>query len=81
MKNEKKQNFFQKIGQFFNDAFSDMVLKYIFCGGVYGSAENHIAVDKFRHQNCVAYALKRLFLPYKSMVISYPFLKKYALRP
>lgn len=25
MKNEKKQNFFQKIGQFFNDAFSDMV--------------------------------------------------------
>ncbi len=59
------------------DAFSDMVLKYIFCGGVYGSAENHIAVDKFRHQNCVAYALKRFFLPYKSMVTAYPILVKF----
>ena len=58
------------------DSFSDSVLKYIFQGGVYGSVENHIAVDKSKVKTSVAYALKRLFLPYKSMVISYPFLKK-----
>ena len=58
------------------DAFSDTVLKYIFEGGVYGSVENHIAVSKFKNKGSVIYALKRLFLPYKSMVISHPFLKR-----
>ncbi len=58
------------------DAFEDSVLKYIFQGGVYGSAENHIAVDKTKAKSSVVYALKRLFLPYKYMVVSYPLLKK-----
>lgn len=58
------------------DSFSDSVLKYIFQGGVYGSAENHIAVDKSKTNSSVIYALRRLFLPYKSMIILYPFLKK-----
>ena len=58
------------------DTFSDTVLKYIFQGGVYGSAENHIAVNKSKTGGSVGYAVKRLFLPYKSMVIAFPCLKK-----
>ncbi len=58
------------------DSLSDSILKYIFMGGVYGSAENHIAVDKAKTKSSVTYALKRLFPPYKSMIITYPFLKK-----
>ncbi len=57
------------------DPFSDSVLKYIFQGGVYGSAENHIALDKSKTNSSTTYALKRLFLPYKSMIITYPLLK------
>jgi len=58
------------------DDFSVMLLKYIFDGGVYGSVENHIAIDKHKAKNSIVYAFKRLFLPYNFMVISYPFLKK-----
>ena len=58
------------------DSFSDLVLKYIFQGGVYGSEENQIALDKLKSGSSVAYTIKRLFLPYKSMVVLYPFLKK-----
>lgn len=58
------------------DVFADSVLNYIFQGGVYGSAENHIAVDKSKNNGSVFYVLRRLFLPYKSMIITYPFLKK-----
>ena len=58
------------------DSFSDSVLKYIFQGGVYGSAENQIAVDKSKTGSSVGYAIKRLFLPYKSMVTLFPCLKK-----
>ena len=52
------------------------MLKYIFQGGVYGSAENHIAVGKSQTGSSVGYAAKRLFLPYKTMVTAFPFLKK-----
>ena len=58
------------------DVVSDPVLKYILKGGVYGCTANHIAADKAKTSNCVGYALKRLFLPYRSMVELYPFLKK-----
>lgn len=58
------------------DSFSDSVLKYIFQGGVYGSTENHIAVDRSKTGNSAGYAVKRLFLPYKSMVTAFPCLKK-----
>lgn len=59
-----------------NAAASDTVLKYIFQGGVYGSMENHIAVTKTQNKSSVIYAINRIFLPYKSMTISYPILKK-----
>lgn len=58
------------------DAFSDMVLKYIYSGGVYGTQENNIAVRKVKKHSTFVYVLERLFLPYKSMVLLYPVLKK-----
>lgn len=58
------------------DDFFDCVLKYIFQGGVYGSRENHVAVSKNQAGSSAAYVLKRLFLPYKTMVLLYPVLKK-----
>ena len=58
------------------DSFSDTVLNYIFNGGVYGCAENNITVKKLKTKSPVVYVLKRLFLPYKSMVTLFPFLKK-----
>ncbi len=58
------------------DVAWDPVLQYIFQGGVYGSAENQIAVDKSQTKSSFTYVLKRIFLPYKLMVLSYPFLQK-----
>ncbi len=58
------------------DEFSLKLLSYILSGGVYGTAENHIAVKKTKTNNAFGYALKRLFLPYKDMVTIYPVLKK-----
>lgn len=59
-----------------SDSFSDSVLKYIFRGGVYGSTENRIAVDKSKTGSSAGYAIKRLFPPYKSMAIAFPSLEK-----
>ena len=58
------------------DDFSDSVLKYIFQGGVYGSTENRIAVNKSKAKGVIRYTINMLFLPYKFMVKSYPILKK-----
>ncbi len=58
------------------DEFSDLVLKYIFDGGVYGSYENSIAVFKTKNKSSFAYFLKRLFMPYSAMKELYPILKK-----
>ena len=58
------------------DDFSDMVLEYIFDGGMYGNMKNHIAVKKSKDENTFTYVIKRLFLPYKSMVILFPILNK-----
>lgn len=58
------------------DSFSALVLKYIYGGGVYGTKSNHIAVRKADAGNAIVYVCRRLFLPYKSMVVLYPILKK-----
>ena len=58
------------------DGHADVVLKYIFMGGVYGSTENNIAVKKSQINSSTGYVFKRLFLPYQSMIILYPVLKK-----
>lgn len=58
------------------DEFSDTILSYIFSGGVYGTSQNKIAVKKSKSKSTLLYALQRLFMPYKSMVILYPILQK-----
>ena len=58
------------------DDFSASVLKYIFQGGVYGSTENNIAVDKSKTGSSFGYAVKSLFPPYKTMVLGFPSLKR-----
>lgn len=58
------------------DSFSELVLKYIYSGGVYGSEENKIAVEKSIINSSIVYVMKRLFLPYKWMILAYPILKK-----
>ena len=64
---------------FSSKALSDgdrAVIGYIFAGGVYGSTENNVAVGKIKAKSSAAYFLKRLFLPYKTMTMIYPVLKK-----
>ncbi len=58
------------------DEFSDLVLKYIFSGGVYGTRQNHIAVSKSKKTSSIGYVFKRIFMPYKAMAMKYPVLKK-----
>lgn len=55
---------------------SDPVLTYIWRGGVYGSQKNRISVQKKQLGSARAYIWKRILLPYSSMTISYPILKK-----
>lgn len=58
------------------DSFDEKVFCYVLDGGVYGSTENSVAVRKNVSGSNLKYALKRLFLPYKTMVVPYPVLKK-----
>lgn len=58
------------------DDFSEILLSYIIGGGVYGTVQNKIAVEKSETKNTFLYALQRLFLPYKSMITLYPMLKR-----
>jgi hypothetical protein len=58
------------------DAFFENVLSYICYGGVYGNEENKAAVKKARTNSTVKYALGRIFLPYRTMKVRYPILKK-----
>ncbi len=54
----------------------DPVLVYIIHGGVYGSTENHVAVKKEKTKSVFQYILQRVFMPYRSMAMQYPVLKK-----
>lgn len=60
-----------------SDEFSDMLLDYIFCGGVYGSLENKVAVKKTEIKRGIGYVVNRLFLPYNAMKNIFPVLKKF----
>lgn len=55
---------------------SDPVMAYIWRGGVYGSRKNRISVQKKQLGSSRAYVRRRLLLPYRSMTILYPVLKK-----
>lgn len=58
------------------DSFYDSILKYIFCGVVYGTAENYIAVKKTKSKTSLAYVFKRLFPPLNFMRNLYQILIK-----
>ena len=58
------------------DDFAELTLKYIYTGGVYGSKENTVAVKKSQNKSSFVYVLRRMFLPYRTMVLGYPILKK-----
>ena len=58
------------------DDFTELALKYIYAGGVYGSKENTVAVKKSQNKSSFVYVLRRMFLPYRTMVFGYPILKK-----
>lgn len=57
------------------DDFYKSLLRYIVDGGTYGSINNKITA-KMSGTSLFVYTLKRLFLPYKTMVILFPMLKK-----
>lgn len=56
------------------DEFSDIILSYIFSGGVYGTSQNKIAIKRSKSKSTLLYALQRLFLPYNDMAGLYPIL-------
>lgn len=59
-----------------DDAFSELLLQYLYRGGVYGSRENNVAVDQSGRRGTFSYIIRRLFLPYRAMAMIYPSLKK-----
>ena len=58
------------------DEFSEILLSYILDGGVYGTAQNRVAVTRATSNSTAGYAVRRLFLPLHSMKILYPVLHK-----
>ena len=58
------------------DELSERVFGYIHSGGVYGNAENKIAVHRRENKGTLSYIVYRLFPPYRVIVHSYPVLKK-----
>ncbi len=56
---------------------TQMMEQYIFSGGVFGSAENRIAIRQQKTGGKAGYIFARAFLPYNSLKILYPFLEKH----
>ena len=59
---------------------TDRLAEYILFGGVYGNVENRVAARQEEKGGKLGYALQRIFLPYKSMVLRYPDLKNHKWR-
>lgn len=55
---------------------SEPLLTYILSGGVYGTSGNQIALAKARNSSTAVYALQRLCLPYRTMAVQYPILRR-----
>ncbi len=58
------------------DDFTDLLLTYIVTGGVYGTAENSVAMQTVKPGGSFRYFLHRLFPPYRKMKNYYPILRK-----
>lgn len=60
-----------------HDELTEFVEPYILEGGVYGSMENFVAVRQARQGGRLRYAMRRIFLPYRTMKENYPCLRKH----
>lgn len=59
------------------DDFSNMLLSYIFSGGVYGTSQNRVAVQQQKQGGKLKYALSKIFIPYDVIKFHYPILQKH----
>lgn len=59
------------------DELSRIFGDYILSGGVYGNTENIVAANQREKGGVFKYALWRIFLPYKFLVVRYPSLEKH----
>ena len=59
------------------DPLSQKIEEYILFGGVYGSAENRIAVMQQKRGGRVKYILSKIFIPYDEIKYHYPVLEKH----
>ncbi len=61
-------------------AFDELTLKlqsYILVGGVYGSAQNRVALQQTKKGGKLGYILSRMFIPYDKLKRYYPILEKH----
>lgn len=56
---------------------TDAMQEYLLSGGVYGSLENRVSAAQGRQGSRGAYLLRRIFLPYSSLCLQYPVLKRH----
>lgn len=59
------------------DAVTEKMQNYILCGGVYGTIENHIAVQQQKKGGKLQYALSKIVIPYNEIKFHYPILQKH----
>lgn len=65
---------------FFNadmDSVSQQMEDYVLRGGVYGSLENRVKIQRQKQGGRIRYILSRIFLPYKYLKFEYPCLIKH----
>ena len=60
-----------------HDTLTEKMQSYILFGGVYGNAENRIAVQQQKKGGKIRYALSKIFLPFNTIKLQYPILEKH----
>ncbi len=60
-----------------HSALTKQTESYILGGGVYGTAENRIAVQQQQRGGKLKYALSKIFIPYDNIKFHYPILQKH----
>ena len=60
-----------------HDELTLEVEEFILSGGIYGAMETSIALKNEKSGGKLRYLLKRIFMPYKTICIKYPILKKH----
>ena len=59
------------------NALTERMQEYLIYGGVYGTLENKVAVDRTRRGGKSRYALSRIFIPFRSLKLLYPILERH----